>query len=358
MKYITRTKKTLLLFIIGFIFLIYAALAASNYLNDSYDKLSETDQSVLSELNILFSSNEEKNMWKDYRLSDHTILAIDTDSLLHYAYLINPETEIHSLFAKKIHLPADFSITVYRISAVSPQMIQFLLPSNFNTIDIDYTVYDNKVYFTKYNDGSFGKSYDSSHYITLLSHEAFHYYMQNDWTGGERFDTHTLTAQDIELMVPLYQVYGELLDELEKEPADKQKLMELATRYVTASEVRYQSNPAYMEAESLTETAEGVATYIGLHSSKIVGYEFEIMTVNGPNNEKIKLPVDLIVPMLKSGELSKSTISSNFIYDTGALLCELLDALEVPDWQMRLNEQTEETPVTLFTLLSDYVHGQ
>lgn len=355
MKHKTNKRKRSLLLAVAAFFLIYTALVASNFFENSYDALNTTDQAVLSELNTLFNSEKEKNIWMDYRLLDHTILAINTEGVLHYAYLVNPEKEVHSLFAREIQLPVDFSIKVYRISAVFPQMAQFLLPSNFNTIGTHYSVCGNDVYFTKFNADSFGKKYDSRHYITFLSHEAFHYFMQNDWAGGERFDTSELTAADLELMVPLYETYKELLDELEKTPVDKEKIIELAKRYVAISSERYQANPTYMKAEALAETAEGTATYIGLHASEAVGYDFGIMTVNGPNNEKTELPVDLIVPMLKDGRLDKSTIASNFVYDTGALLCELLDALEVTDWQKRLNNQTKEKTVTLYSLIADYV---
>lgn len=356
MKQKSSKKPNSLLIVILIIVAFYVGLMLSNLSKGSYAALSEIDQNALNEVNTFFESEQESPLWEDYKLSEHTILAINKEGLLHYAYLINPEKEVHSPFAKKINLPKDFSIDAYRISAVSPQMLQFLLPNNFNTLHKEYTVCGNSVYFVKYDADSFGKPYDSRHFITFLSHEAFHYYMQNNWAGGERFDTSDLTDEDLELMEPLYKVYDELLKELEKTPVDQAKLTELAKQYVALSAKRYEANPSYMKAESLTETAEGTATYIGLHASKAVDYEFGIMTVNGPDNKKLALPVDLIVSMLKSGELDKSTVASNFVYDTGALLCELLDALDVKDWQKTLNQQTVEEPITLYTLLADYVN--
>ena len=68
------------------------------------------------------------------------------------------------------------------------------------------------------------------------------------------------------------------------------------------------------------------------------------------------LPFDSIAPTLQENPGNSSIISTNIVYHSGALLCRLLDALEVPDWQVRLNQQTKKAPVTLYQILSDYVH--
>ncbi len=104
-------------------------------------------------------------------------------------------------------------------------------------------------------------------------------------------------------------------------------------------------------------TNEGTATYVGLNASRIVGYDYKIMHFNASSvgGEVVEWPFDTVVPMIKNGECSKEAIATDLVYQTGSLLCELLDALEVPDWQERLNRQTEQSPVTLYSLLAEYL---
>lgn len=43
-------------------------------------------------------------------------------------------------------------------------------------------------------------------------------------------------------------------------------------------------------------------------------------------------------------------------YETGALLCLRMDELNIPDWQQKLNNQTSENPVTLYSIIDDFIH--
>lgn len=38
-------------------------------------------------------------------------------------------------------------------------------------------------------------------------------------------------------------------------------------------------------------------------------------------------------------------------YETGALLCMIMDAINVSDWQESLNNQTQNSPITLYSIL-------
>ena len=38
------------------------------------------------------------------------------------------------------------------------------------------------------------KPYTASHFITFLSHEAFHYYMQDSWPAGSTYSMEGLSA--------------------------------------------------------------------------------------------------------------------------------------------------------------------
>ena len=46
---------------------------------------------------------------------------------------------------------------------------------------------DNDIYFVKYDEEkSFEKVYQSDHFAPFLTHESFHYYMQNNWKNYDR----------------------------------------------------------------------------------------------------------------------------------------------------------------------------
>ena len=103
-------------------------------------------------------------------------------------YLINPEKPVSGIFAKEITVPGDWSIKVYRLSAATPDLMQFRLSGDFNTAGETYSVLGNHVYFIKYDQAaSVDAKWSSEHFVTFLSHEAFHYYMQDTWPEGSRF---------------------------------------------------------------------------------------------------------------------------------------------------------------------------
>lgn len=327
-----KTVKWIIILVLFLLFVIALAVpTVINRSNSTYSSLSDTDKAVLTELDTYFKAEKSDPVWKDFSLYNKTILAIDKSSKK--AFLVNPAKEVKSIFAAEVKMPEDFSIRVYRISAGAPQLLQFSISGNFNTIGKTYNVFGNEVYFTKYNKSSFDSKQDSGHYITLLSHEAFHYYMQNNWPQAGRFDTEAITDKDLDLMDEQYMVYAKIYDALKAKETDKAKLSALAKEYVEIANRRHLANPNYMEEESLSETAEGTAMYIGLHSSKKVGYDFKIMNYYDVNKSKeaVELPFDTVVPSIKDGTFPKSLISSEWVYHTGALLCEFMDALGVPD---------------------------
>lgn len=94
------------------------------------------------------------------------------------AYLVNPSDEPDSIFAAKINMPQDSALRVYRVSFLAPQTYAMRLEvGNFNTLDKTYDVFGDEVYFIKYNRKDSVEAPNSSrHFITFLTHEAFHYY--------------------------------------------------------------------------------------------------------------------------------------------------------------------------------------
>ena len=178
--------------------------------------------------------------------------------------------------------------------------------------------------------------------------------MQNNWPSSGRFETDDLTDKDLDLMEIQYKGLTNIQEELEKKSPDKSKLKTLSKKYIKATENRIKANPKYMKKEIVEETGEGTAMYIGINASKKVGYKYDVMTFNKDNAPAI-LPFDAVVPLIKSRKMDKSTIPSEWIYHSGALLCNLMDELNVPNWKDKLNSQTKKQPVTLYSILKDYI---
>ena len=363
-KIMKHHKKNILLELLFILIAIggigYIALFINNQKNSTYESLPKTDQVILSELNALASSEAKTTMWKDYKISDKPVLALN--GRFGKAYLINPYRNIKSVFAKEISLPENYTIKVYRISPLAPSLLQFITAGNFNTAKKNYSVYKNNVYFTKYDDSSIMLKHNSSHYSAFLTHESFHYYMQDNWSHSGRFDTSELTGENLSLLGEEYKILQKIYDTLDIASeagtiSEKITLQKLAKEYVDVTNRRFQAAPSYMKEESQAETEEGTATYVGMKAAKITGYDFRIMHFIDKENDRnfVVLPFDSIVPAIQSGTGDASIISTNMVYQSGALLCQLLDALEISDWQECLNNQTTEKPVTLYDLLSKYV---
>lgn len=327
-----------------------------NQNNNTYQDLSEVDRAVLKELNDYLCAEKQTPVWEGFDLSEQPILAINKES--GQAFLVNPTQAVRSIFAKEIVLPQEFTIQVYRISASAPQLLRFVFSGNFNIIGMNYSVWGNNVFFTKYDTSSISALQNSQHYITFLTHESFHNSMQTNWPESGRFDTSVLTDKDLALMEAEYAVLGRIYEALPQ--PEKSELVALTVEYVAAVSRRIAENPQYMQEELQAETCEGTATYVGIHASKLAGYDYRIMHIDASSAGMgvIEWPFDTVVPLIREGALAKDAIASDLVYETGGLLCELLDALEIPDWQQRLNSQTKEAPVTLYSLLAEYVQTQ
>lgn len=334
---------------IGILIVIITTLIIHNFFNADYEKLNQTDQKILSEIDAYMKANAQKPIWEDFNLDKNTVLALDGS--FGKGYLINPHKHVNRLFAKKIRMPDDYSITVYRITCIAPQLLQFRLPGNFNTIGKTYKVFGNEVYYTKYETMlSMEKKFSSRHYITFLSHESFHYYMQEKWAGGGRFSMDSLTKDDLELLGKEYVVLGKIQKMLLTNEIDKGELLQYAKEYRDIVKQRISANPTYLKDELSMETSEGTATYVGIKASEMVEYDFGVMYFDNKKN----VPITEVMPNVEAGHFNKSFLADRMPYETGALLCMLLDALEISEWQEMLNSQTLENPVTLFNILETF----
>lgn len=350
---IKHDKKNFLKYFSSLIVLLLIAttiILVTNHFSPEYNSLNTTDQTILFELDAYCKANKESSIWSGYTLEDKPILAIN--GTFGKAYLINPETEPGSLFAQKIAMPKGGSLQVYRLSVLTPQVFSMRFSiGNFNTIGKTYRLFGNEVYFTKYTEKeSLEPQHSSTHYITLLSHEAFHYYMQDNWAGGSRF-SEELSDADIDLIASEYDALAEIQAELAKDTPSKDTLLQYAKEYAAIMERRIAANPQYLNAELSMETAEGTAQYVCIKASKIAGYDYGMMCFD---NTKDVLFSE-VIPVLKSGRIEKSFLADRMPYETGALLCELLDVLDANGWQDSLNSQTSEHPITLYSVIKEYL---
>lgn len=332
--------------------LVFLFLVVKNHLGANLERLQEDDQAVLAEYNTLCASLETTPLWEDYPLQDMPILAMA--GTWGDSYLINPAEPVSSIFAQKIALPEDWTISVYRITAAAPGLMQFRFDGDFNTIGKTYSLFGNTLYYVKYDrKSSVTEPWTSHHFVTFLTHEAFHYYRQENWSGGGRFSADDLTEGDISLLEEEYQALGQIQTQLISQNPDREVLETAARTYLAVMDRRLEANPEYLRRELEMETAEGTATYVAIEASRRVGYDFGVMYFT---NQK-DVPFAEVVPQYQAGHLDKSFLADRMPYETGAILCQLMDALGLPDWQKALNEQTPEAPVSLYDVLKNWAES-
>lgn len=344
----SRRLPIVLLVILVLLLLVFLLGIVKNQGGSRLEDLSATDQAILTEYNTLYASLRQEDIWTGYALEDKTILAMPGS--WGGGYLINPTQPVSGLFAKEIALPEDWDITVYRVAAVTPGLMAFRFEGSLNTIGKDYALFGSPVYFVKYDEASVTEPWSNLHFACFLSHEAFHYYMQEGWPEGSRFSTEGLTDGDIALLEEEYDILCQVQAQLLSGDPDQAALEEAARAYVAVMDRRLAANPDYVQQELDMETMEGTATYVGIQASRRVGYDFGIMYFS---NQK-DMPMDQVIPQYQAGNLDKSFLADRMPYETGGLLCLLMDALAIPDWQAALNSQTPEDPVSLYDILKSW----
>ena len=232
--------------------------------------------------------------------------------------------------------------------------MQFRLGGDFNTVGKTYSVLGSDVYFIKYDQAaSVDAKWSSEHFTTFLSHEAFHYYMQDNWPEGSRFSADNLTEDDIALLEEEYGILGDIQTQLLSDSPDKAALKKCAEEYVDVMNRRMAANEDYVQKEMNAKTMEGTATYAGIQASRRVGYDFGVMYFSNRKD----VPFSEIIPQYRAGNIDKSYLADRIPYETGGLLCLLMDELEVPGWQETLNGQTLDAPVSLYSILKEWVEG-
>lgn len=321
--------------------------------------ISDLDKKALEELKLVYeadSKNGDGKFWKNFMLSDHSVLLISKDS--HYSYLINPEKEPISIFASKLKMQKDNKqckqkFNVYRISLLYPKLWPIkIFGGNFNTIGKTTNVMKSKVYYIKFDSDNFNKKYSSNHLVTFLYHEAFHYFMQNNWSGGERF-IGNLDKDDMDLLEEKLNLLDQAKVLINNKSRDQSELIKVAKMILSIEEKRKKSNSDYVEKENMMETIEGTATYMGIMASKAVGYDFGPMYFDNIKD----VPFSDVLPTYKEGRLDQGFLRDRLPYETGAQITLLLDELDPEkNWQIYLNKQTKENPKTLLDALKEILN--
>lgn len=342
-------KKIKIIFI-SIVCLLAAGIGAAvffNMRNTTYEKLPDADRQALLELDTYIKSEKNIPVWQDFSLHDKTITVVNkSDNTI---YLINPKKTPKGIFAHKISMPSESDLLVYRISPVYPGLFQFWKDGNFNTIQKKYKLYGNEVYYVKYDrETGIDQAYTSEHFITFLTHEAFHYYRQNNWQGTGRYPGENLTDNDLKLLGKEYDILDQIRTQMRKRIRDKEALYTLAAKYVQAARALEASNPEFFVHCREMETVEGSAEYVGIRASEAVGYDYGVMYFTNQTD----VPFSTIIPNVEAELLSRDYVANSIPYRTGAAICQLLDAMEIKDWQEKLNSREEET---LLSVLESYL---
>ena len=347
--------KVLISVVLLFVILVAGNIIWNKMAEKNFDKLGLTEQRILSELDSLYRYDRETKIWPGFDFSKKAILIIPDGNVMEKffgcTYIANCEGLENSLFAQKINVPENSGFrSLYRLSAATPETIGLKFSvGNFPGIGEELKLGESELYYIKYNkEDSLDRKNSSLHFVPFLTHESFHYYMQGNWKIEIPFIEDT-DEQQIALIKEEYDVLDKMQQELAKGQPDKALLERYAAEYVSVMDRRVENDANYVQAETLKETAEGTATYISIKAAQIVGYDYGVMYFD--NRERV--PFSEVFPAIEAGALPTSEIAGRMPYETGALLCFVLDALQVEDWQLKLNAQTPDAPITLYSLLKN-----
>lgn len=339
----SKTSKLLKIFL-GLILITGIFVIVNKAKSASYEKLADLDKAIFDQYKDFAKSDGD--IWQDYNLKDKDIVAVN-GKFFGEAYLFTKDSNIKSIFAKKVDLPEDYGFSAYRIAKIHPKRY---ISGNFNTHGKKYSILGKEnIFFVKYNDDSVNKAFTSNHFLPFLAHEAFHYYMQDGWTN-DTFRGLSYNEDELALLDKEYQVLDKIDQEL-KGSSDKEKLILYVKEYIDVMDQRFESTDAEkIKAEINEELVEGTAQYLTIKASQIVNYDYGILYFDNTKDVRFKD----IVPTIKFGQVDQSIIGDRIVYDSGALLCELLDSISTENWQEVLNNKKDED-IYLYQLIKSAV---
>ncbi len=318
-------------------------LATNKLVNTDISDLSRIDRAVTHEYEK-FQESDEK-LWQDYKLRDKDIVVINKNFFGNF-YLLTKDENVKSIFAKKI-TNENSKINIYRIGKSYPKRLKFAI-GNFNDNNKNYEILGKEnIFYVKYDEESIDKKFNSYHFLPFLSHEALHYYMQSDW-DNITFRGLSYNDKELDLLDKEYQILSKI-DKAIDSKADKDTLLSLGYDYLKVMDERFEkTDEEKIRAEIFEETMEGAANYVSIKASKIINYDYGILYFDNTKDVDFKE----IVPTIKNGAVDQSIIGDRIVYESGALLCEYLDAIGAKNWQEELNAKGKKD-TTLYSLIKE-----
>ena len=333
----SRRLPIVLLVILVLLLLVFLLGIVKNQGGSRLEDLSATDQAILTEYNTLYASLLQEDIWTGYALEDKTILAMPGS--WGGGYLINPTQPVSGLFAKEIALPEDWDITVYRVAAVTPGLMAFRFEGSLNTIGKDYGPLWQPGVLCEVRRGLRHGALVQPALCLLPQHEAFHYYMQEGWPEGSRFSTEGLTDGDIALLEEEYDILCQVQAQLLSDHPDQTALEEAARPMWPSWTAAWPPTPT-MSSRSWTWRPWRARPPMWA-SRPPAGWGMTLASCTSPTRRTC--PWTRSSPSTRRGTWTRASWPTGLPYETGGLLCLLMDALAIPDWQAALNSQTPET---------------
>lgn len=352
-----RFLKVLLVLLAVLIVFSLGDTICNRCIRKSYDSLSSTDKELFKQISMITTEDGQigSELWTDYDMTptilvqkgNHLNFANDTFNLIRgNVYAIGVKGLENKWYAQKIDMPEKLHLPdVYRLSVLTPGIAGTWSPlGNFESAGQSISLGDScHVYFFKYNRKLLeNPDRPDDAFLSFWAHESFHYLLQTDWNEGESY----IRPEDETGFLNLGVQYA-ALDELTYalEHGSDADLQTAVDDYVVASEACLSYDKSGFNKASLHETLEGCAQYAGVNAAELSGGELKLMPYK---NEKQRSFVYYMKMMASTpGHLDEVCWNR---YQSGVLLCQVLDKLNVKDWQKRLNSQNV---TTLYQLIKE-----
>lgn len=338
--------KIILVILILALILIGANLGLNKFNKTNFEQLSEHDQTLISDINKLDTMIKNQPLWTDYQFADKTFVL--ANGRFKYSYIINPKEEPSGLGVTMINLPQDYNIKVYRMAGVAYTNLQFhIAKGNFNTEGQKISAYNNEVFYLRYDKSRFERE-DDGYVISFLVHEAFHYFMEENWILPYQVPTEAISDEGAITLAEIYTVCGEMQTNIENQGSNEE-LIGLVHQYNSLYQSLKNSDPDYASYFASQELNEGTAQYVGYKAN--VDLERQPILFPNPTTEDQGYNIgDFSMDIRQAPDPVFYTRSMP--YHTGKLLCLVLDKVGPSDWQAQLNAQTKENPIFLQDILA------
>ena len=359
--YMNKTKhkghglRNAVIVIVAVVAVIFLGNMAMNKLvHTSYSDLNSRDQEMLSQLNSLYSATAGNNeMWQGYDLNKSPIVFVAKGDHLNFkdesinlirgtAYAVNVKGLENKAYAQKITMPKGYRLqNVYRLSAVTPGILKTWSPlGNFSSISDNMSLGTSKhVFYFKYNKKVLNNAAKTDYYLLpLLSHEFFHYDMQQNWSTDEPVSYEEESAQWYSLLGLRYKVMDRLLAGATHGTFTSTD--ENISDYVRVTAALKAASPKMFRKLMNIETAEGTAQYMSTLASRVAkspDYTF----ISDGRSDKTNFSWCF---SYMSTHIDRVADIRWLCYDVGAGICFTLnDAEGSTDWQKALNSREYKT---------------